>query len=232
MTTIVVVDDEPAIRNALRSAMTAAGYSVAEAHDGPSAVDIVATTGPAAVVLDIGLPGFDGVEVVRRVRSFSDVPIIMLSVLDRDTEKISALDAGADDYVTKPFSVDELLARVRAAMRRAEPVAGPVVSKLRIGPTTIDLAARSVDVSGEPVRLTPTEWALLAAFVANPGRLLTHKHLINAVWGGEYGSEASSLRIYVSNLRRVIEEVPANPQYLLTEPGAGYRLVGVEPADQ
>jgi two-component system KDP operon response regulator KdpE len=229
VSTIVVVDDEPAIRNALRSAMTAAGYSVAEAADGPSAVDLVATTAPAAVVLDIGLPGFDGVEVVRRVRSFSDVPIIMLSVLDRDIEKISALDAGADDYVTKPFSVDELLARVRAALRRAEPVAGAGAAKVRVGQAVIDMAARSLEVAGEQVRLTPTEWALLAAFVANPGRLLTHKHLINAVWGGEYGSEASSLRIYVSNLRRVLESVPANPQHLLTEPGAGYRLVGVEP---
>lgn len=230
MTTIAVVDDEPAIRHALRAALAAAGYSVLEAADGPAAVDLVATAGPAIVVLDIGLPVFDGVEAVRRIRTFSDVPVLVLSVLDRDTDKIRALDAGADDYVTKPFSVDELLARVRAALRRVEPGGGGA-SRVRIGQAIVDLAQRSVSVGGQPVRLTPTQWALLSEFVANPGRLLTHRHLISAVWGGEYGSEAASLRIYVSNLRRVLERVPANPEYLLTEVGAGYRLVGVEPAN-
>ncbi|MEP7054355.1 MAG: response regulator transcription factor, partial [Actinomycetota bacterium] len=205
---------------------------VVEAVDGPTAVDVVATAAPSIVVLDIGLPGFDGVEVVRRVRAFSDVPIIVLSALDRDTDKIRALDAGADDYVTKPFSFEELLARVRAAMRRAEPAATGGTSRIRIGRAVVDLSVRSVEVNGEPVRLTPTQWALLAEFASQPGRLLTHKHLIQAVWGGEYGSEASSLRIYVSNLRRVFEDMPANPRHLLTEPGAGYRLIGVEPADE
>ncbi|MEO6714292.1 MAG: response regulator transcription factor [Mycobacteriales bacterium] len=230
MSTVAVVDDEHAIRQALRSALAAAGYEAVEAADGPAAVDLVATTAPDIVVLDLGLPGYDGVEVVRRIRSFSDVPIIILSVLDRDTDKIRALDAGADDYVTKPFSVDELLARVRAALRRLESVS-PSSARVRIGRATVDLAQRSVEVAGEPVRLTPTQWELLSEFVANPGRLLTHKHLISAVWGGESGSEASSLRIYVSNLRRILEDVPANPKHLLTEVGAGYRLIGVEPAD-
>ena len=227
MIAIAVIDDEPAIRNALASALGAAGYLVHEGGDGPAAIDIVATAAPAVVVLDIGLPGFDGVEVVRRVRAFSEVPIIILSALDRETDKIRALDAGADDYVTKPFSVEELLARVRAAVRRAE---SGVAARFRIGQTLVDLTARSVHTAGTLVRLTPTQWSLLEVFVSNPGRLLTHRHLIEAVWGGEHGSESSSLRIYVSNLRRVLEEVPANPRFLLTEPGAGYRLVGVEPA--
>jgi two-component system KDP operon response regulator KdpE len=228
---VLVVDDEVHIRNALRTRLTGAGYRVAESANGLDAVAAVATSDVAVVILDMGLPDIPGPEVVRRVRTFSKVPIVVLSVLDSDRDKISALDEGADDYVTKPFSVDELLARLRAALRRAEVSAvsgGP--TRLRVGRLVVDLALRSVEVDGKPERLTATEWALLDLFVAAPGKLLTRGMLIDGVWGSAHGSEAAALRIYVSHLRRLIEDEPADPRHLLTEVGAGYRLVGVEPA--
>ena len=227
---VLVVDDEVHIRNALRTRLTGAGYRVEESGCGLDAVNVVATSDISVVILDMGLPDIPGPEVVRRVRSFSRVPIVVLSVLDSDRDKIAALDEGADDYVTKPFSVDELLARLRAALRRAETPAGAGPSRIKVGRLTVDLALRAVEVDGEPVRLTATEWALLDQFVAAPGKLLTRSKLIDGVWGGTYGSEAAALRIYVSHLRRLIEEEPADPRHLLTEVGAGYRLVGVEPA--
>jgi len=230
MTTVLVVDDEPHILSALTSRLTGAGYQVLGAADGETAVEITATAAPDVVILDMGLPGIQGAEVVRRIRVFSTVPVLILSALDRDAEKITALDAGADDYVTKPFSLDELLARLRALLRRAENAAAPLPPVVRAGRAVVDLATRTVTRDGEPVRLTATEWALLDAFLANPGKLLTRHHLIDAVWGSSHGSEASSLRLYVSHLRRVIEAEPANPVHLLTEVGAGYRLVGVEEA--
>ncbi len=226
--TVLIVDDETAIRRALRSRLTSAGYAVLDAADGQSAVDLAATAMPDAIVLDLGLPDVHGTEVVRQVRKFSDVPIVILSAVDADDDKVAALDAGADDYVTKPFSIDELMARLRALLRRADQSQEARPTKLRVGRLVVDLAAASVTVNDAPVRVTPTEWALLVEFVRNPGKLLTHRHLIEAVWGGSYGSEASSLRIYVSHLRRLIEDEPANPAWLLTEPGAGYRLCGVE----
>ncbi len=228
--TILVVDDEPTICRALHSRLTGAGYDVLVAPDGTTALELAATAGPDALVLDLGLPDIDGTEVVRRVRLFSDVPIVILSALDADSGKIAALDLGADDYVTKPFSIDELLARLRALLRRADQSADQRPTRLRVGRVEVDLAASLVTIDGNQARVTPTEWALLSEFVRNPGKLLTRRHLIEAVWGGAYGSEASSLRIYVSHLRRLIEEVPADPHWLLTEPGAGYRLCGVEPA--
>jgi two-component system KDP operon response regulator KdpE len=231
MTRILVVDDEVHIRRALRSRLTAEGYDVVEAADGPRAVDEVALAAPDAVILDLGLPGFDGAEVVRRVRVFSGVPIVMLSALDQESAKISALDAGADDYVTKPFSSDELLARMRAVLRRASTPEDQSTAKLRLGRAVVDLSLRLVEVDGATVRVTPTEWALLELFARNPGKLLTSRFLIERVWGGAHGSEASSLRIYVSHLRRIIEDVPADPRFLLTEPGAGYRLVSAEPVE-
>jgi two-component system KDP operon response regulator KdpE len=227
---VLVVDDEVPIRNALRTRLTASGYRVQETGLGVDAVGLVATTEVAVVILDMGLPDISGPEVVKRVRTFSRVPIVVLSVLDSDRDKIAALDEGADDYVTKPFSLDELLARIRAALRRAETPVTPGPAKLRVGRLTVDLALRAVTVDGEAVRLTATEWALLEQFVAAPGKLLTRGRLIEGVWGGTYGSEASALRIYVSHLRRLIEDEPADPRHLLTEVGAGYRLVGVEPA--
>jgi two-component system KDP operon response regulator KdpE len=227
---VLVVDDEVHIRNALRTRLTASGYRVLETGLGVDAVGLVATTDVAVVILDMGLPDISGPEVVKRVRTFSRVPIVVLSVLDADRDKIAALDEGADDYVTKPFSLDELLARIRAALRRAETPVTPGPPRLRVGRLTVDLALRAVTVDGEAVRLTATEWALLEQFVAAPGKLLTRGRLIEGVWGSAHGSEASALRIYVSHLRRLIEDEPADPRHLLTEVGAGYRLVGVEPA--
>jgi two-component system KDP operon response regulator KdpE len=226
---VLVVDDEANLRNALRSRLVAGGFRVAETESGAEAVAQVATVDVGVVILDLGLPDLSGVEVVRRVRAFSRVPIIVLSARDGEHAKIEALDLGADDYVTKPFSVDELLARIRAALRRAEPGATRP-ARLRVGRLVVDLGLRAVEVDGNGVRLTATEWALLELFVASPGRLLTRGQLIQGVWGSMHGSEASALRIYVSHLRRLIEEVPADPRHLLTETGAGYRLVGVEAA--
>ncbi|HEU0129399.1 MAG TPA: response regulator transcription factor [Mycobacteriales bacterium] len=225
---VLVVDDEVHIRNALRTRLTSAGYRVADTGTGTDAVALAATGDVAVVILDMGLPDLDGPEVVRRIRAFSRVPIVVLSVLDSDRDKISALDEGADDYVTKPFSLDELLARVRAAIRRAEAPPPGAPARLRVGRLTVDLGLRAVTVDGEPVRLTATQWALLEQFVANPGKLLTRSWLIAHVWGSTHGSEASALRLYVSHLRRLIETEPADPRHLLTEVGAGYRLVGVE----
>jgi len=227
--TILVVDDERHILSALTSRLSSEGYRVLGAADGETALEIAATAAPDLVVLDMGLPGVQGPEVVRRVRRFSAVPILILSALDRDADKVTALDAGADDYVTKPFSLDELLARLRALLRRAETAALPRSAVVRAGRAVVDLNTRTVTRDGDPVRLTATEWALLDAFLANPGKLLTRQHLINSVWGSSHGSEASSLRLYVSHLRRIIEAEPANPVHLLTEVGAGYRLLGVEP---
>jgi two-component system KDP operon response regulator KdpE len=226
---VLVVDDEVHIRNALRSRLVAGGYRVAETELGADAVAQVATADVAVVILDLGLPDIPGVEVVRRVRAFSRVPIVVLSARDGEHDKIEALDEGADDYVTKPFSLDELLARIRACLRRAEPAA-TAPARLTVGRLTVDLGLRSVEVDGNGVRLTATEWALLELFVASPGKLLTRGQLIQGVWGSMHGSEASALRIYVSHLRRLIEHEPADPRHLLTETGAGYRLVGVEPA--
>jgi two-component system KDP operon response regulator KdpE len=226
---VLVVDDEAAIRNALRSRLVAAGYRVAETASGLEAVAQVAATDVALVVLDLGLPDLPGPEVVRRLRAFTKVPIVILSARQGERDKIGALDAGADDYVTKPFSVDELIARIRATLRRAEPAA-TAPTRLRVGRMVVDLGLSAVTVDGEPVRLTATQWSLLQLFVASPGKLLTRGQLITGVWGAMHGSEASALRIYVSQLRRLIEAEPANPRHLITETGAGYRLVGVEPA--
>jgi two-component system KDP operon response regulator KdpE len=227
--TVLVVDDEQHILTALTSRLSSAGYAVLAAADGETAVEVAATAVPDVVILDMGLPGIQGPEVVRRLRVFTPVPVLILSALDRDADKVAALDAGADDYVTNPFSLDERLARLRALLRRAESAGLPRATVVRAGRAVVDLATRTVTRDGEPVRLTATEWALLDTFLANPGKLLTRHHLINAVWGSSHGSEASSLRLYVSHLRRIIEAEPANPVHLLTEVGAGYRLLGVEP---
>jgi two-component system KDP operon response regulator KdpE len=228
--TVLVVDDDPHIVNALVSRLSGAGYDVVSAPDGERGLELAATAAPDAVVLDLGLPGIQGIDVVRRVREFSAVPVLILSAVHADADKVAALDAGADDYVTKPFSIDELLARVRALLRRAAR-GDTAPSVLRVGRAVVDLATRSVTRDGAFVRLTATEWTLLDAFLSNPGKLLTHNHLINQVWGTAHGSEASSLRLYVSHLRRVIEDQPADPRHLLTEIGAGYRLVDVAAED-
>jgi len=218
---ILVVDDEPQILRALKASLRGAGYEVDTAETAEAALTAAALTPPDAVILDLVLPDGRGTDVARELRTWSSVPIIVLSVVGEESEKVAALDAGADDYVTKPFSVEELLARLRAALRRADAPAEPVVE---VGDLRIDLEKRAVSVAGEPVQLTPHEFALLRVLARNPGKLLTHGMLLREVWGRGYGDESHYLHVYVSQLRRKLEPDPARPRFILTEPGAGYRL--------
>jgi two-component system KDP operon response regulator KdpE len=224
VTTILVVDDEPQIRRALRTSLEAHGYEVQTAGTGEEAVVAAAEDAPDLVFLDLGLPDLDGTEVIRRVRAFSEVPVIVISVRDQQADKVLALDAGADDYVAKPFGMQEVLARLRAQLRRAQPEEiGAAV--LRFGDLEVDLARRLVTGPGGPVHLTKTEYALLEAFVTNPGKLLTHQWLLRKVWGRGYGEESHYLRVYVRALRRKLGDQAAAPALILTEPGVGYRWI-------
>ncbi len=221
-TRVLIVDDERPIRRFLTTSLTAHDYAVFEAVDGPEALAAVIDHRPDLVILDLGLPGMDGVQVTQRLREWTQIPIIVLSVRDQEGDKIAALDAGADDYLTKPFGIGELLARLRVALRRAAAPGGePVFSA---GELTVDLARRLVTISGQEVQLTPTEFDLLRAFVAHAGKVLTHRHLLRQVWGVGYEGEAHMLRVNIHNLRRKIEPDPSRPIYVLTEPGVGYRL--------
>jgi two-component system KDP operon response regulator KdpE len=224
MTRVLVVDDEPQIRRALRTSLEAHGYEVATAGTGEEGVLAAAETAPELVLLDLGLPDLDGTEVIERVRSFSDVPVIVLSVRDRQADKVAALDAGADDYVTKPFGVEELLARLRAALRRTQGE-DPGVAVLNFGDLQVDLSRRLVTLGGERVHLTKTEYALLEAMVTNPGKLLTHQWLLRRVWGVGYAEESHYLRVYVRALRKKLGDAAAAPALILTEPGVGYRWI-------
>jgi len=219
---VLAVDDEPQILRALRASLAARGHDVLTAPNGETALETVATEPIELVVLDLGLPGIDGVEVIRRLRSWSDVPVIVLSVRDAQDDKVAALNAGADDYVTKPFAMEELLARMRAVLRRKGPVE-PEPSVFQAGELEIDLARRLVTRAGAPVHLTPTEFALLEQFVTNPGKLLTHRFLLQKVWGDAYGQESHYVRVFVAGLRKKLEPDPGAPSLLLTEPGVGYR---------
>ena len=219
---VLVVDDEPQILRALETTLGGAGYEVRSASNAKEALAAAAAGRPDIVILDLVLPDGSGVEVSRELRRWTAVPIIVLSVVEDEREKVAALDAGADDYVTKPFGIDELLARVRAALRRSHPSGDPEV---RIGDLVVDLEKRGVTMAGERVSLTPNEFDMLALFAQNEGKLLTHRAILKAVWGPAYSDESHYLHVYVSQLRRKIEPDPARPRYLLTEPGAGYRLV-------
>jgi two-component system KDP operon response regulator KdpE len=220
---ILVVDDDRQLLRALRINLSARGYEAVLAPDGASALAAASRQPPDLVVLDLGLPDMDGVEVVEGLRGWSTVPVIVLSARDQEQSKVRALDAGADDYVTKPFGMDELLARVRAALRRGAPAPQePVVSTAAF---TVDLAARRVIRDGADVRLTPTEWHLLEVLVRNAGKLVPHRQLLQEVWGPKYESETNYLRVYLAQLRAKLEPDPARPRYLLTEPGMGYRFV-------
>ncbi len=219
---ILVVDDEPQILRALQTNLRGAGYEVFTADTAKAALAEAAARQPDAVILDLVLPDGSGTDVCRELRTWSSAPVIVLSAVGDESEKVAALDAGADDYVTKPFGIDELLARLRASLRRVEPTGEPVI---RIGDLTIDFEKRSVTAGGERVQLTPHEFALLAMLARNPGKLLTHSAILREVWGPQYGRESHYLHVYVSQLRRKIEPDPTRPRYLLTEPGAGYRLV-------
>jgi len=219
---VLIVDDEPAIRRFLRVSLSAHGYAIFEAENGQAALSAVVADRPDLVILDLGLPDLDGIEVTRLLREWTRIPIIILSVRGQETDKIAALDAGADDYVTKPFGAGELLARMRVALRRAgRSSAEPVFTS---DDFTVDLARRQVTVAGREVQLTPTEYDLLRVLVMNAGKVLTHRQLLREVWGMGYEQEMHMLRVNISNLRRKIEPNPTRPRYILTEPGVGYRL--------
>jgi two-component system, OmpR family, KDP operon response regulator KdpE len=219
---VLVVDDEPQIRRALSINLRARGYDVDLAPDGERALDEAARNHPDVVVLDLGLPGIDGVDVIRGLRGWSQVPIVVLSVRDAEGDKVAALDAGADDYVTKPFGMDELLARLRAALRRTIPAEEEAL--VETADFTIDLAAKKIRRDGEEVRLTPTEWHLVEALVRNRGRLVGQRQLLQAVWGPEYHDETNYLRVFMAQVRRKLEPEPGHPRYFITEPGMGYRF--------
>jgi two-component system, OmpR family, KDP operon response regulator KdpE len=222
MSRILVIDDEPQILRALQTSLRGAGYEVDTAATGGEAMTAAAVRPPDAVILDLVLPDMTGIEVCRELRTWSTVPVIVLSVVGDEDEKVAALDAGADDYVTKPFGLDELLARLRAALRRSETAGEPV---LEIGELRIDLEAHAVTFDGRSVQLTPHEYSLLTLLARNEGKLLTHQAILRDVWGKAYADESHYLHVYVSQLRRKLEPDPARPRYILTEPGAGYRLV-------
>jgi two-component system KDP operon response regulator KdpE len=223
MTSVVVIDDEAAICRALRINLTARSYDVKTAADGASGLSLVARERPDVVIVDLGLPDMDGAEVIRGIRGWSTAPIIVLSARGNEATKVAALDAGADDYVTKPFGMDELLARLRAAARRAMPADDePVIATEDF---TIDLAAKRVrSADGREVKLTPTQWQLLEVLVRNRGKLVTQKQLLHDVWGPAYSTESNYLRVFVAQLRRKLEPDPSRPRYLLTETGMGYRF--------
>ena len=221
--TILVVDDEPPIRRLLRTSLTAQGYDVLEATGGQEAIDAAEREKPDLVILDLGLPDLGGIEVIRVLRQRSSLPIIVLSVRDDERGKVEALDLGADDYVTKPFGVDELVARIRTALRHRFQAQGekPVFTA---GDLAVDLVRRSVRRGGEEVHLSPKEYDLLAELVANAGKVLTHRHILSKVWGPAHTEDAQYLRVFIRNLRSKLEPDPARPQLILTEPGVGYRL--------
>ncbi len=226
MTRILVVDDDKQLLRAMRINLSARGYEVVLAPDGVTALAAATKAPPDLVIVDLGLPDMDGVEVIEGIRGWLAVPIIVLSARHLEQAKVRALDAGADDYITKPFGMDELLARVRAALRRAAPARGaqadnPVTATDAF---TVDLSARRVTRDGADVRLTPTEWHLLEVLVRNPGRLISQRQLLQEVWGPRYETETNYLRVYVAQLRAKLEPDPARPRYLITEPGMGYRF--------
>jgi two-component system KDP operon response regulator KdpE len=219
---ILVVDDEPQLLRALGTNLKARGYDVELAATGEAALALAARTHPDVVVLDLGLPGIDGTEVIRGLRGWSSVPIIVLSVRETESEKVEALDAGADDYVTKPFGMDELLARLRAALRRAVP--GEEEAVVRTDDFDVDLAAKRVTTANGEIRLTPTEWAIVEILVRNPGKLVTQRRLLQEVWGPQYEKETNYLRVYLAQIRQKLEPDPARPRYFMTEARMGYRF--------
>ncbi len=227
MSRILVVDDEPQLLRALGTNLKARGYTVDLAASGEEALTIAARKHPDLVVLDLGLPGMDGVEVITGLRGWTSVPIIVLSVRDAERIKVEALDAGADDYITKPFGMDELLARLRASLRRGAPTAEEAL--VDTADFAVDLAAKEVTTSAGSVRLTPTEWQIVEILVRNAGKLVTQRHLLQEVWGPQYEKETNYLRVYLAQIRRKLEPDPARPRYFITEARMGYRFVPGNP---
>lgn len=228
---ILVVDDEEQIRRAVGRALTARDYIVEMAADGEEALAVARTFDPDLVVLDLNLPVLDGLSVTRQLRTWSSVPILVLSVREDEADKVAALDLGADDYLTKPFGTDELMARVRALLRRAEGQRQPARIRFRTEDLEIDLDARRVVRGGDEVRLTRTEWSLLEALSQHPGKLLTHRWLLERVWGPGYSEDVDVLRVFISQLRRKLEQDPGRPQIIATDPGIGYRWL-LRPAEE
>ena len=228
MSRVLVVDDEPQIRRALAITLRARGYQVDLAANGADALQQAADGHPDVIVLDLGLPGMDGIQVIRGLRGWTQAPIIVLTVREREADKVTALDAGADDYVTKPFGVNELLARLRAAVRRATPThdEAPVVQTAHF---RVDLAAKRITTNHGEVRLTPTEWHLVDVLVRNRGKLISQRQLLQEVWGPAYGEETNYLRVFMAQVRRKLEPDPSKPRYFLTEPGMGYRFQAKDP---
>jgi two-component system, OmpR family, KDP operon response regulator KdpE len=223
---VLVVDDESPILRALTANLRARGYESDAAATGEEALRLAAANHPDAVVLDLGLPGMSGLEVIRGLRGWTDVPIIILSARDAERDKVAALDAGADDFVTKPFGMDELFARLRAALRRRAP--SEEVAVIDTADFTVDLAAKTITREGTEVRLTPTEWGIVELLVRNPGKLVTQRHLLQDVWGPQYGTETNYLRVHMAHIRRKLEPEQGRPRYFVTEPGMGYRFVPPE----
>jgi two-component system KDP operon response regulator KdpE len=222
MTRVLVVDDEPQILRGLGTNLRARGYVVETAPDGERALEVAARTHPDVVILDLGLPGIDGVDVIRGLRAWTATPIIVLSARDQEQDKVEALDAGADDYVSKPFGMDELLARLRAAERRVTP--GDEDAVVVTDDFRVDLAAKRVSGSDGDIRLTPTEWHLVEILIRHPGKLVSQRQLLQEVWGPQYQEETNYLRVYMAQIRRKLEPDPARPRYFITEPGMGYRF--------
>jgi len=223
MNNVLVVDDDPHIVRALAITLKGHGYSVATAMDGESALHAAAQRPVSVVILDLGLPDIDGTAVITRLREWSTVPILVLSARHGSNDKVEALDAGADDYITKPFGLDELLARLRAILRRTEPDPGTTV--IETGSFTVDLAKKQITKAGQDVRMTPTEWSILEIMVRNPEKLITQQQLLTEVWGPAYAKEANYLRVYMAQLRRKLEAEPGTPRHFITEPGMGYRFL-------
>jgi len=219
---ILVVDDEPQIRRVLRSTLSSNGYLILEAKTGEEAVNMLRKVRPDLVLLDVNMPGMDGIATAREIRLVSDMPIIMLTVQGAEKDKVAALDAGADDYVVKPFGIEELLARIRAALRRYSP--GDVLTPFVTKDLALDFEGRLLSVRGEDVHLTPKEFDVLKLLIGNIGKPLTHRRLLQTVWGPDYGEETENLRVVINQLRKKIEHDPAHPKYILTEPWVGYRF--------
>ena len=222
---VLVVEDEPQMRRFIRASLSSHGYRVVEAETAAEAIRLVTSNNPDLILLDLGLPDADGVDLTRRLREFARTPILVLSARGREDDKVDALDAGADDYLTKPFGVNELLARMRVALRHGSRDAAPTsVPILTFGELTIDLARRVVTLSGREVHLTPTEYKLLLLLAHNAGKVLTHRHILKEVWGAAYASHTHYVRVHMAELRKKVEVDPARPRLLVTEPGVGYRL--------
>ena len=225
---ILVVDDEPAILRAVRTNLARHGFQVETVEDGQQALESYARRRPDLILLDLGLPDMDGLEVIRAVRAWASTPIVVLSVRGAERDKVAALDLGADDYLTKPFGVEELLARIRVALRHAVRPSSGSAAVFHTGDLEVDLEHRRVCLGGQEVHLSPTEYELLKAFIAHPNKVLTDRMLLQQVWGPEYGSEGHYLHVYVARLRKKLEADPQHPRYLVTEPGVGYRLLADE----